>query len=173
MTFIRRATLDDVNALAALGASTFTDTFEHLYSADDLAEFLTYNHSAQYYAEFLSDREAAAWVAQTPDGKLIGYCTVAPCSLPAPDMPISSGELCRLYIDKNHQGAGLGKAFIDVALDWLETHFEHLYVGVFSENFGAQKLYRNYGFEKVAEYHFLVGKQPDLEWIMKRTAQKA
>ena len=173
MTFIRRATIDDVSALAELGASTFTDTFAHLYGADDLAAFLKYNHSAAYYTDFLNDPEAAAWVAQTSDGKLIGYCTAAPCSLPAPDMPVSSGELCRLYIDHGHQGAGLGKAFIRVALDWLECHFEHLYVGVYSENAGAQKLYQSYGFEKVAEYHFLVGNQPDLEWIMKRTAKKA
>ncbi len=173
MAEIRRATIDDVNALAKLGASTFTETFAHLYNAEDLAAFLKYNHSADYYAEFLKDGEAAAWVAETPAGELIGYCTVAPCSLPAPDMPASSGELCRLYIDRNHQGGGLGNAFIDVALAWLESHFEHLYVGVFSENFGAQKLYRRYGFEKVAEYHFLVGNQPDLEWIMKRTAKKA
>ncbi|GJL91032.1 GNAT family N-acetyltransferase [Hyphococcus sp.] len=173
MTSIRRATIDDASALAELGVSTFNETFAHLYAPEDLNAFLKYNHSVEYYTEFLNDPEAAAWVAETPEGEPIGYCTVAPCSLPAPDMPVSSGELCRLYIDQHYQGAGLGKAFIDVALDWLECHFKHLYVGVYSENFGAQKLYQSYGFEKVAEYHFLVGNQPDLEWIMKRTAKKA
>ncbi len=173
MAAIRRATLADAPALSRLGVSTFTETFAHLYAPDDLEEFLAYNHSADYYEEFLNDREAAAWVAETEDGEMIGYCTAAPCSLPAPDMPENSGELCRLYLDRTVQGQGLGTSLLEAALDWLETHFDHLYVGVFSENFGAQKLYQRYGFEKVAEYHFLVGNHPDLEWIMKRRRKKA
>ncbi|WP_428408520.1 N-acetyltransferase family protein [Hyphococcus sp.] len=173
MAAIRRATLADVAGLSELGVATFTETFAHLYEAEDLREFLAYNHSAGYYEDFLNDPEAAAWVAETQEGEMIGYCTAAPCSLPAPDMPEKSGELCRLYLDRERQGQGLGTALLESALDWLEEHFEHLYVGVFSENFGAQKLYQRYGFEKVAEYHFLVGNHPDLEWIMKRRSQKA
>ena len=168
MTLIRHANLDDAPALAKLGAATFRDTFAHLYAPEDLEEFLTYNHSTAYFEDFLKDPKAAAWVAETPDGRMIGYCTVAPCSLPAPDMPESSGELCRLYLEADAQGKGLGSAFIERALEWLEANFDHLYVGVFSENFGAQKLYQRYGFEKVGEYHFMVGNHPDLEWIMKR-----
>ena len=35
-TIIRRAILDDAAILAELGATTFTETFGHLYSAEDL-----------------------------------------------------------------------------------------------------------------------------------------
>ncbi|WP_375206620.1 GNAT family N-acetyltransferase [Hyphococcus sp.] len=168
MAEIRRAMLADAPGLSKLGVATFNETFAHLYAPEDLQEFLTYNHSADYYEDFLKDKDAAAWVAETPDGEMIGYCTAAPCSLPAPDMPENSGELCRLYLDRKAQGKGLGTALLETALDWIDEHFDHAYVGVFSENEGAQKLYRRYGFEKVAEYHFMVGNHPDLEWIMKR-----
>lgn len=168
MAEIRRATLADAPGLSKLGVATFNETFAHLYAPEDLQEFLTYNHSTDYYEEFLNDPEAAAWVAETPAGEMIGYCTAAPCSLPAPDMPENSGELCRLYLDAKAQGRGLGTALLECALEWIDMHFDHAYVGVFSENEGAQKLYKRYGFEKVAEYHFLVGNHPDLEWIMKR-----
>jgi ribosomal protein S18 acetylase RimI-like enzyme len=60
---------------------------------------------------------------------------------------------------------------MDIALSWLEERFDHLYVGVYSENFRAQELYRRYGFEKVGEYHFMVGDHADLEWIMRRSAK--
>lgn len=164
----RRATLADAPALSRLGADTFSETFAHLYKPEDLAAFLREHHSTAYYETFLSNSETAAWVIEAPDGTLAGYCTCAPCTLPAPDMPPRSGELCRLYIGSAIQGAGHGKAFMDIALDWLNARFDHLYVGVYSENARAQKLYRRYGFQKVAEYHFMVGTHPDLEWIMKR-----
>lgn len=173
MTEIRRANLADVAALSRLSIATFNQAFAHLYKPEDLEEFLTYNHAPSYYEDFLNDPKAAVWVAVNPKGEMIGYCTAAPCCLPAPDMPENSGELCRLYLLPECQGQGIGKTFLDTALAWIETHFDHTYIGVFSENAGAQKLYKSYGFEKVAEYHFLVGKHPDLEWIMKRRSQKA
>ena len=112
-------------------------------------------------------------MAQARGGEVVGYCTVAPCTLPAPDMPARSGELCRLYLTGAAQGQGLGKAFMDIAISWLDARFDHLYVGVYSENFRAQELYRRYGFEKVGEYRFMVGNHADLEWIMRRTQKTA
>lgn len=166
---IRRAKLEDAPALSALGAATFSETFAHLYKPEDLEAFLREHHSADYYERFLSNPETASWVAETGGGEMVGYCTCAPCTLPAPEMPARSGELCRLYLGQKAQGAGVGKTFMDIALEWLEARFDHLYVGVYSENIRAQKLYQRYGFGKVAEYHFMVGSHPDLEWIMKRS----
>lgn len=164
---IRRARPEDASALAVLGAATFSETFAHLYRREDLAAFLRDYHSVDYYARFLNDPDTIAWVAETGEDALAGYCTAAPCTLPAPDMPPRSGELCRLYVSESMQGAGLGKVFLLSALEWLKARFDHLYVGVYSENIRAQSLYQRYGFEKVAEYHFMVGSHPDLEWIMK------
>jgi ribosomal protein S18 acetylase RimI-like enzyme len=39
---------------------------------------------------------------------------------------------------------------------------------VWSENFGAQRFYGRYGFEKVGEYGFRVGNTVDHEFILKR-----
>lgn len=170
---IRRATLADVPALSELGAATFIDAFGDLYAPSDLEAFLADYHCPAYYEEFISDPETASWVVEGRDGALIGYATAGACSLPAPDMAAGSGELQRIYLLRAAQGQGLGKALMNTVLDWLESQFEHLYVGVYSENFRAQKLYRSYGFEKVAEYDFMVGEHADHEWIMQKGAPKA
>jgi diamine N-acetyltransferase len=39
---------------------------------------------------------------------------------------------------------------------------------VWSENLGAQRFYGRYGFDKVGEYGFVVGKTIDREFILKR-----
>jgi len=172
MAAFRRATSDDADALSRIGYATFTATFGHLYSAENLNAFLEKYHSKAFYAGLLEDPEMAVWIAESPTSEgasaVVGYCTAGPCGLPAPDMPENSGELCRIYVDASARGSGLGTAMLTAALDWLEKRFDHLYVGVFSENFGAQKLYARHGFEKIAEYDFMVGDHADREWIMKR-----
>ena len=50
----RTATAADAEALAELGAHTFTDTFGHLYQPDDLAIFLQ-NHSPENWDKELND----------------------------------------------------------------------------------------------------------------------
>lgn len=167
---IRRADMSDAESLSALGQSTFTETFGDLYTPADLEAFLTTSHSVSYYAAFLKDEACAVWIAEDETGAAVGYCTCGPCGLPAPDMPEKSGELQRLYVKKSQQGSGLGRRFLDLAMAWLEARFDHLYVGVWSKNEGAQRLYKSYGFEKISEYIFMVGEHPDNEWIMKRRA---
>jgi ribosomal protein S18 acetylase RimI-like enzyme len=57
------------------------------------------------------------------------------------------------------------------ALDWLERDGPRtLWIGVWSQNFGAQRFYGRHGFEKVGNYEFLVGSVRDPEFILRRGA---
>jgi ribosomal protein S18 acetylase RimI-like enzyme len=78
------------------------------------------------------------------------------------------GELWRLYLRQDAQGSGLGGRLLNLALDWLQAPGRRLWIGVWSENFGAQRLYARYGFAKVGEYEFSVGNSRDREFILAR-----
>jgi ribosomal protein S18 acetylase RimI-like enzyme len=67
-----------------------------------------------------------------------------------------------------HQGQGLGTRLFEAALEWLEQHYSPLYIGVWSQNHGAQRFYARYGFTKVGEYGFPVGSTVDREFILRR-----
>jgi ribosomal protein S18 acetylase RimI-like enzyme len=43
-----------------------------------------------------------------------------------------------------------------------------LWIGVWSENLGAQRFYARRGFQKVGEYGFHVGRTIDREFILRR-----
>lgn len=159
--------INDADALAAISAQTFSETFGQLYARENLEKFLREKHSPEVYRELLADEAHALWLAEE-GGVAIGYLVAGPCSLPVPDMPENSGELMRFYILKTHQGAGLGGRMLAPALDWLDDNFDHVYLSVYAENFGAQRLYARCGFEKVHDYHYMVGDHADPEFIMKR-----
>jgi ribosomal protein S18 acetylase RimI-like enzyme len=163
---VRRAALADAALLSDLGNSTFREAFSHLYRPDDLQEFLAKAHSPQLYERLLKDRDVGIWLAGPPHGKPIAYIVAGLCQLPVPNLEPRAGEIRRLYVRTTVQSGGIGTRLLRVALEWLATDgFRPLYVGVWSANYGAQRLYQRYGFEKIGEYEFMVGKQRDHEFI--------
>jgi GNAT superfamily N-acetyltransferase len=168
---LRRATAADADRLAEAGTATFVDTFGHLYRPEDLASFLSQSHSTAAWLRTLADPAVATWVAIDGAGCVGGFAVAGPCKLPVPGPEARAGELRQLYLRREFHGRGLGTRLLETALDWLaaEGH-EPLYIGVWSENFGAQRLYARYGFGKVGEYEFPVGQHRDLEFILKRPA---
>ena len=165
---LRRATIEDADTLSSLGARTFSETFAHLYPTEDLETFLAYAYGLERTRRDLADPDKATWLLEL-DEEAIGYAVAGPCGLPHPDVKPGDGELHRIYVLKDFQGGGRGGLLLNTALDWLEKEGPRpLWIGVWSENFGAQKLYAGKGFEKVGEYHFPVGETRDLEFILRR-----
>lgn len=166
---IRRATLGDAFRLGDVGSATFTETFAHLYPPEDLAAFLQATHSPEIWARRLHDEHLAVWLAEDGDGTAIGYASAGPCKLPVPDLESNAGELFQLYLRAGHHGRQLGTRVLETALAWLEQRgFDPLYVGVWSGNAGAQRLYARFGFTRCGEYDFPVGRQRDREYILRR-----
>lgn len=168
-TLIRRAGPADVEALAELGARTFSETFGHLYPPHDLAAFLAEAYGVERTAADLADPRKAAWLVEEAGGA-IGYALAGPCGLPHPDVTPACGELKRLYFVKARQGGGLGRRLFGEVMAWLQSEGPRdVWIGVWSENHGAQRFYARAGFVKVGEYGFPVGGTVDREFILRRS----
>jgi len=168
---IRRATSDDAQALSTIGRATFVETFGHLYPPEDLSHFIQQAYGLERTRQILANPRKASWIVKA-DGKVVGYALAGPCGLPHPDVGPRDGELKRLYLLKDYQGGGTGSRLLAEVLDWLEAQGRsRIWIGVWSENHGAQRLYSRAGFKKVGEYEFPVGRVRDREFILVRTAQ--
>jgi ribosomal protein S18 acetylase RimI-like enzyme len=169
---LRRAVAADAEALAAIGAATFTETFGHLYPPEDLAHFLAHGHSVERARADITNTSNAVWLVET-GSETLGYALAGPCDLPHPEVAAGDGELKRLYLLRRAQNGGLGGRLLESALAWLlDAGPRAIWIGVWSENFGAQRLYARRGFEKVGEYGFAVGQTIDREFILRRPAER-
>ena len=164
---LRRATAEDAQALAEVGEATFVETFGHMYSPKDLADFLAAEQSPDRYRAWALDDRYALWLAEA-DGRAVGFALAGPCTLPHAEVTPACGELKRIYLRREAQGSGIGGRMLAAALDWLTAPGRDLWIGVWSENHGAQRLYGRHGFEKVGTYFFEVGEQRDFEFILRR-----
>ena len=171
---IRPARSDDAAALSALGRQTFIDTFVAEegfaipYPAEDLEAYLHSSFGVEATAVKLAETAAAWWVADR-DGALLAFANVGPNGLPHPEASPGNMELRRLYVGKTAQGLGLGTKLLALSLEWMQANTNGpLWIGVWSGNLKAQKLYAAYGFEKAGEYDYPVGAWNDHEFILRR-----
>ena len=164
---IRRATPRDAAVLAEVGRDAFCAAFAHLYPPEDLASFLAESYTSESFAAALADPAQALWIAEEA-GNPVAYAHAGACTLPHPEVTPACGELKRLYVLPQGQNAGVGGDLMRIALDWLARPGRMLWIGVWSKNLGAQRLYARHGFRKVGEYKFAVGNTRDDEFILRR-----
>lgn len=156
---VLRAELEDPNRATWL---LFEDVADEGFSQPDSSPT---NHPSA--PEACGDAPASS-APQVP----IGYVTACPAHLPHPDVAPGDGEIQRLYILQGHQGGGRGTLLLNTALEWLERDGPRtLWIGVWSENYGAQRFYARHGFEIVGDYSFMVGDHADHELITRRPAR--
>jgi ribosomal protein S18 acetylase RimI-like enzyme len=165
---LRRATDADARTLSRVAMQTFTVTFGHLYPQEDLQDFLHANYDVAECERLLADDRYAVWLLED-DGVAVGHALAGPCGLPHPEVTDADGELKRLYVLPSAQNGGWGRQLLEKALAWLERDGpRRIWISVWSQNLGAQRFYQRWGFAKVAEYEFPVGRVRDHEFMFRR-----
>ena len=171
----RRATLDDTAALVAFGRSGFSRQFSHLYPREQLEAFLSDGYTHEAYKQWITsgDYDVFICIRGVEDSIIVGYALLGKCGLPHPQVdPLFCREIKRLYVDRNYFGAGVGAKLMDMSLAALRERMQfspkgRIWLGVYSDNFRAQKFYKKYCFRKVGEYLYEVGECRDLEYILR------
>lgn len=165
---IRKAGPDDAHALAKLGRAAFCETFAHLYAPDDLELFLSKAYDPMAHAAWCADSSYYIIVHEHA-GTPVGFAMARPNALPVAQHEAQAFELQRLYVLRAHHGKGIGRILMeDVLVHAGSEGWQAIYLGVWENNFPAQRFYKRYGFEEVGEYVFSVGKQKDRELIFRK-----
>jgi ribosomal protein S18 acetylase RimI-like enzyme len=162
---VRRASKADAGLLERIFRTSFTDTFGHLYAAEDLHAFLAEADLATWQEE-LADPDMAVLIAEA-GGEPAGFARVGPGSLPI-DKPPGALELRQLYLLPAYKGTGMGPLLLDWAISEARGRgAPALFLSVYADNHRAKRLYTRYGFEEVGAFKFMVGRHPDDERIMR------
>lgn len=164
---LRLATAADAAALADLGRRAFIAKFGSLYSPENLARFLDESHSEQTVLAQLANPEMKIAVIEEEDGVLASFCKIArTSSLPSHTAAKAPMELKQLYTDPDLIGRGAGARLMDWAFAEARSWgADEMQLSVYAHNPDAQRFYRRYGLDKVADIEFWVGDHCDPEFM--------
>lgn len=163
---LRLATPADAPALADLGRRAFIAKFGHLYSPANLNRFLEESHSVFTVSAQLADPKMKIAVIEE-DGVLASFCKIVQfSSLPQNTAANAPMELKQLYTDPDLIGRGAGARLMDWAFAEARAWgADEMQLSVYAHNPEAQRFYRRYGLEKVADIEFWVGDHCDPEFM--------
>lgn len=173
---VRVASGEDAAELAAFARALFTSTFGHLYSEADLSSYLDETHALPVVTGWVSGGSSRACLAVTPAGHIVGYTLAGPCTLPhshassgLTGSPCDSGELKKLYVQRDYCGKGVADALMAASVGWLRSSFpgRRIFLSVWSDNHRALAFYSKpaWSFACVDEYLYVVGEARDREFI--------
>jgi ribosomal protein S18 acetylase RimI-like enzyme len=160
-----------LDELQALSHQTFQDAFGDVNTERDMKLYLEHAFSKAQLLQELED-EAANFYFLRLEGETIGYCKVK-LGLPATLSEEGEAlEICRLYVVQQYQGKQLGQWMLKNIVQMAEERgLDFVWLGVWSQNPGAIRLYERNGFSKIGSYTFMLGNDAQTDYIMKRDLQ--
>jgi GNAT superfamily N-acetyltransferase len=165
---IRRAGPTDAALLAALGATSFADTFAADNRPEDMATYLAEAFGESIQRAELADPACVAFVAER-DGEAVGYAMLHDGPAPATVGDAPAIEIARLYASRRWIGAGVGAALMQRCLDEAGARgCGTVWLGVWERNARAIGFYERWGFGKVGSQTFQLGSDLQTDHVMAR-----
>lgn len=165
---VRLADKSDAAAIAAISRQTFYDTFVADNSPENMQLFMegVFNETA-LMAEV--GAEGNLFLLAFAGESLAGYARLHETQNPAGLGHAPAIELARLYSKQSMIGKGVGKALMQACIDAARAAGKQiLWLGVWEHNRRAIDFYHRWGFERFSEHDFILGKDVQTDWLMKR-----
>jgi len=163
---IKKCTLDDLKTLHNLSVETYTDTFGEYNTEADLNDYLDKAYNNTELKKELTNSNSMFYFAFY-DGKLAGYLKLNVLDAQSESIGDESLEIERIYIRKQFKRLGLGTKLLNFGIVKAEElNKQSVWLGVWENNFPAQKFYQKMGFVRYSEHKFIMGESVQTDYIL-------
>ena len=133
----REAVLTDCYDIAVLKGKVWNTTYQGIYPQEKLTGY-DVEKNKRIFESIVENPEISVWVA-TDDEKIIGFMT---CGKPYKAFRKYGQEVGLLYILKEYQRQGIGRAFFRIARKIVNDRgYKEFFLSVNKRNYDAQKFY--------------------------------
>jgi len=168
MIAIRKVYQSDIDTLLTLSRKTFYDAFEHLNNPDDFEAYTSKAFTREQLLSEINNPNSEFYFAMLDD-EAVGYIKLNYRDAQAEFRDTDAVEVSRIYVLASQQGKKIGNHLLDFAINKaIEDKFNYIWLGVWEHNLAAQRFYGRNGFVKVGSHEFVVGKDVQTDFLMKK-----
>ena len=165
---IRAATVADAGRLAEFGAAQFTAAFGADNTPANLAVYLAETYSPEKQAAQLAEPGAPYLIAEEA-GATVAYAWLKFDPVPEGVPGRRPMELVRFYVARAWHGRGLAQALMAACIDTARAaRADALWLSTWDRNARGIAFYQKQGFRIAGKLTFVVGDDPQTDWLMVR-----
>lgn len=164
---IKIATFTDAEEIAIFSRKSFYDSFADQNTKENMEKFML-QFSVNSIVEEVKNPENIFLLAIRND-VIIGYVKLSKSEKPIKIADEKAIEIARIYIDKKMTGQGIGNMLMKYSLDLIRNQEVNIaWLGVWENNQNAIAFYKKWGFERFGEHIFMLGDDPQTDWLLKK-----
>lgn len=165
---IREATKADAALVADLSRQTFYDTFASENTAENMDKFMNETFTRQKLMEEVGAPGNTFLLAYQGD-EVLGYARLRETPNPFLIKNGAALEIARIYAVQKSIGKGVGSALMQHCINIARQRSAVvIWLGVWEKNQKAITFYTKWGFEKFGDHVFVLGNDPQTDWLMKK-----
>lgn len=165
---IHLATVEEAPLIADLSRQTFYETFAAYNTRENMDKFM----NEQFTRESLVAEAAQPgniFLLAREGNAPAGYVRMKESDNPEGLEGRRCIEIVRIYAAASVIGKGVGSALMQRCLEIaVSMEKEIIWLGVWEKNQRAIDFYTRWGFEKFGTHIFLLGDDPQTDWLMKK-----
>ena len=157
----------DIEDLVRISRDTFTAAFAAQNDPEDFQHYLSTALSAETLLSELHNPHSHFFFVYFKDS-LAGYfkCNEGEAQTDLKDP--RAQELERIYVLPQYQKLGIGKYMVmEVIRQARQGGKDYIWLGVWEKNLGAIAFYESLGFEKFGRHPYYIGRDKQMDWLMR------
>ena len=159
----------EIHTLQTIGRQTFYETFHKQNTEENMNTYLESAFEVSKLDSELNNPNSFFYFAKV-NGEAAGYLKLNVLDAQSEQKGEHALEVERIYILESFQGHGIGKLFIEKAVDLArEVNKQSVWLGVWEKNVKAIGFYEKMGFMKAGEHVFLMGDEAQTDYIMEKS----
>jgi ribosomal protein S18 acetylase RimI-like enzyme len=164
---ISKVTINEVKLLRAISVQTFTETFAHQNSENDMQKYVSENLSIEQLTKELNTKGASFYFLNL-NSDVIGYLKINTGKVQTELKNDISLEIERIYIKQEFHGKNVGKKLLDKAIEIAkEHHYQYIWLAVWELNLKAIAFYKKHNFVEFDKHIFKLGDDEQIDIMMK------
>jgi diamine N-acetyltransferase len=168
LTVTRIAGTADARLIANLSRKTFYDAFAKDNTEADMEQFMNETFTLESLIKEVEEEDGIFLLAFI-NYEAVGYVRMREKNNENILANVNAIEIARIYATQESIGKGVGKALLEHCMQIArEQKKDVIWLGVWEKNERAIAFYKKHGFEKFGEHIFLLGSDPQTDWLMKR-----
>jgi len=165
---IEEATKNNAALIADLSRKTFYDSFAADNTREDMEKFLNEQFTREKLIEEVGAKGNIFLLAYDGD-EAVGYARMRESPNPVLLKDSPAIEIARIYAEQKVIGKGVGSALMQQCIEVAkQKNARVIWLGVWEKNYKAIAFYTKWGFEQFGEHVFMLGNDPQTDWLMKK-----